>query len=246
MAFAAKADKAHEAKFRWVTGEPVNYKNWSDGEPDNGNRWQDCAIINKFGQWDDINGEHDESTNKSKRKIRGVYERKTVPPKDSTIEWLRSERNLGGTGHWYGINTNGMSWMNHKEAAEKLGGYLATISSVEENSFVFSITEKYGAAWIGLALPSASAGAGGGGGGGGGGGSSGGGSSGGGSSGGGSSGGGSSGGGSSGGGSSGGGRLNLTGRGAGYQQMPATSPTRSAPQQVQGTPTRKSLRLPSL
>ncbi len=206
MAFAQ--DKAHEAKFQWVTGEPVKYKNWSYGEPNNyGNTKEFYAVIKSDGSWNDFCDDEND-------KQPGVYERKTAPPKDSTIEWLRWEKNLGGTDNWYGVNNDKMFWKEHKEAAEKLGAHLATISSVEENSFVFSITSKKWAVWIGLAHPTGPP--------------------------------------------TGpptgrphielpppGGywKTNLIGRGPGFEQIPATSPTNSAPQQNNGTYNRISLRM---
>ena len=140
----AEVDKAHEAKFQWVTGEAVNYKHWYSGEPNNSGNVEYFALIYPNGYWYDMNFDVARV---------GVYERKTAPPRDSTIEWLRWEKNLGGTGNWYGVNTDEMYWTNHKKAAEKLGAHLATISSVEENTLVLSITKKHGNVWIGLAHP---------------------------------------------------------------------------------------------
>ncbi len=56
----------------------------------------------------------------------------------------------GGNGHYYETVAANLSWTDAKAAAEARGGYLATITSEEENNFVFSLTtpEPYGP-WLG-------------------------------------------------------------------------------------------------
>ena len=53
-------------------------------------------------------------------------------------EWKISD---GGNGHWYEVVLvpERISWTDAKTEAELKGGYLATITSAEENSFVFSL-----------------------------------------------------------------------------------------------------------
>lgn len=53
-------------------------------------------------------------------------------------------------GHYYAYAPYSVSWSNANEIAQNLGGYLATITSAEENQFVADLIESDGSAWIGL------------------------------------------------------------------------------------------------
>ena len=58
------------------------------------------------------------------------------------IQWAVSD---GGNGHWYEAvyAQNGIDWYNAKSATEIHGGYLATVSSATENSFLFGLVTDY-------------------------------------------------------------------------------------------------------
>ena len=54
----------------------------------------------------------------------------------------------GGDGHYYeAIATGGINWFQANAAAVKRGGYLATITSAEENAFVFALIRDNPALW---------------------------------------------------------------------------------------------------
>jgi hypothetical protein len=56
-------------------------------------------------------------------------------------------------GHAYLAVANPMRWVQAKEYAEKLGGYLAVVTTDKENKFVADLMDSqsiYGAFWIGL------------------------------------------------------------------------------------------------
>lgn len=59
-------------------------------------------------------------------------------------QWVRWEPAAGGNGHWYKAvpNTNGFTPRLATELAKHDGGYLATISSAQENAFVFSLVNS--------------------------------------------------------------------------------------------------------
>jgi hypothetical protein len=59
---------------------------------------------------------------------------------EKPVKWLISE---GGNGHIYQVvaTPEGISWSDAKEVAEAAGGYLATITSEEENEFVFELID---------------------------------------------------------------------------------------------------------
>ncbi len=55
-----------------------------------------------------------------------------------------------GNGHWYGLESvgpSGISYTDAQAAALRCGGYLATITSAEENAFVYSLTRYSPDAW---------------------------------------------------------------------------------------------------
>ncbi len=55
------------------------------------------------------------------------------------------------TGHYYKLTDNSLSWHEAKQQAEDLGGYLATVNDVRENSWLFWVfSYGYGPLWIGL------------------------------------------------------------------------------------------------
>ena len=47
----------------------------------------------------------------------------------SNAQWVQWE----GNEHWYRVIDGGISWLDAKDAAEEAGGYLATITSQEED-----------------------------------------------------------------------------------------------------------------
>ncbi len=61
-------------------------------------------------------------------------------PNRQPVQWRVSE---GGNGHFYMAVTApaGLSWDRAEVLAEMAGGYLATITSAQENAFVFSLIQ---------------------------------------------------------------------------------------------------------
>jgi hypothetical protein len=58
-------------------------------------------------------------------------------------QWIRWDLSAGGNGHWYKAvpGTSGLTWSIASQSAHDEGGYLATITSAEENNFVFSLVD---------------------------------------------------------------------------------------------------------
>jgi hypothetical protein len=58
----------------------------------------------------------------------------------ASVQWPVS---AGGNGHYYEAVCvpDGINWTNANAAATAMGGYLATITSAEENAFVFSLVD---------------------------------------------------------------------------------------------------------
>ena len=63
------------------------------------------------------------------------------------IEWSTA---VGGNGHFYDLVLvpDGLSWTSARDAADAAGGYLATVTSATENTFVFTLANSNSAAWV--------------------------------------------------------------------------------------------------
>ena len=59
-------------------------------------------------------------------------------------KWVRWEKSAGGNGHYYKAVavTNGIAWPQAEKLARAEGGYLACITSKEENGFVFKLVNS--------------------------------------------------------------------------------------------------------
>jgi hypothetical protein len=68
------------------------------------------------------------------------------PTWSQLVEWPVAE---GGNGHFYEVVSApaGISWSNASLAATNRGGYLATITSAEENAFVFNLAAQDATVW---------------------------------------------------------------------------------------------------
>ena len=64
-----------------------------------------------------------------------------VPVADARVEWKVAD---GGNGHWYQVvpAEDGITWHDANARANSLGGYLATITSREENEFIFQLADN--------------------------------------------------------------------------------------------------------
>ncbi|MDP6636481.1 MAG: hypothetical protein QGG42_16405 [Phycisphaerae bacterium] len=59
-------------------------------------------------------------------------------------DWVQWDETKNGNGHWYRVlraPDPGIAWEDAKRQAEQMGGYLATITSANENAFVFSLVD---------------------------------------------------------------------------------------------------------
>lgn len=121
----------------WITEEPFEYSYWGSGEPNNDNggkeyygeffngAWNDCLLgaTNQYiCEWDSEDAEKQDS---------------------EYIEF---------NGHAYRVYTNADDWKDARERAEKKSGYLACITSAEENAALLKLIRRTGipAAYFGL------------------------------------------------------------------------------------------------
>jgi uncharacterized membrane protein len=71
-------------------------------------------------------------------------------PSVATAAWIEWPVSAGGNGHSYGavlVGSPGISWADANSAAIASGGYLATITSAEENAFVYSLFADNSSYW---------------------------------------------------------------------------------------------------
>lgn len=121
-------------KWAWLQDGSFFYTNWNTGEPNNWEGSEDCLALPWLGCWNDIN------CNKTlgayvieydcQWKMRGCEER--------PFQWTEEQ---GGNGHWYQAIRHFSTWEEAKQQAASqtlygLSGYLATITSKEEDEFV--------------------------------------------------------------------------------------------------------------
>jgi beta-lactamase regulating signal transducer with metallopeptidase domain len=118
----------------WVTGEPFTYTRWDAGQPNNFNGSPENRIHfgnqrSRIPTWNDVREDFEEV-------VSFVVEWDNAPA--GTTTWSVS---ADGNGHWYRVVhvPGGLTWDQANKAAQAQGGYLATITSAEENAFVFSL-----------------------------------------------------------------------------------------------------------
>ena len=140
--------------FAWITGEQMSYTNWDSRQPDNEDNREDKLMLynysgDRLGKWNDLSSE-------------GVSDVIVAHGDLGFIcEWDLDEAASGAgagqqqtswQGHRYQVFNNVSAWLDAEAFCEQLGGHLATISSQEENDFIyqFIIDAGYTSAYFGL------------------------------------------------------------------------------------------------
>lgn len=90
--------------------------------------------------------EENENSMKTTVVVLAVFVCSAVIVSASPIQWQIS---AGGNGHWYEVIvvTNGIMWTQARDAAVASNGYLATITSFEENQFVYDLASQNDSCW---------------------------------------------------------------------------------------------------
>jgi len=133
--FQPAASTEPDGGWQWVTGEPFTYTNWTAGQPDEFDPNESClhfgaTPLGKVATWNDLQDRYTYAP------IKGYvveYEEATYP-----VRWFSAD---GGNGHSYKAVAvaGGITWDAARQAAEMAGGYLATVTSEQENGFVFGL-----------------------------------------------------------------------------------------------------------
>ena len=137
-------DEYSEGQWKWITGEPINYKNWADGEPNDTDDEDFMMIYKSSGKWNDVYDstrsalysysficEYDNQVNTSNFTIA------------KTFEYDRKK---------YEVYSNIVDWQTAKNLCAQKGGHLVTIESADENNAIFEnikdlTNNRY---WIGI------------------------------------------------------------------------------------------------
>ena len=131
-AWIGGTDEVQEGDWHWSNGDTWDYTNWGNGEPNNNDPTygEDYTYIVGYDHPNGTDFWYDGSVWTDD--IAFVIEWDHDP---SIKQWRIEE---GGNGHWYeGVSApDGISWLEANEAANASGGYLATLTSAEEDQFV--------------------------------------------------------------------------------------------------------------
>jgi hypothetical protein len=111
----------------WISGEPFGYSNWDTGQPNNANTNENRIhfgfATSRTSKWNDV-----AETFGSVKAYVIEYDTYYAKPR----RWWE------GNNHLYQVvaTSQPISWTQAQQAAEAAGGYLATITSAEENAAV--------------------------------------------------------------------------------------------------------------
>ncbi len=142
--------------WQWVTGQAWSYTNWApeqpnddSGTPGDQNRVQFLGYGQLMGPtWNDA---RDYSLIPGYVIEIGIDDRPGAiahPP----AQWKTVD---GGNGHWYQVVqvSAGINWSDADAVAKAEGGYLATITSAEENAFIYDLIDEDSSLWEQTASP---------------------------------------------------------------------------------------------
>jgi len=164
LCWIGATDEVNEGEWKWITNEEWSYTNWGSHEPNNGVGYGSEGMehyIHLFwiyqpnGKWNDIPS------------VATIGHQGVTYQHVPICEWEASEEPVYSqeTGHYYQAVRidEGINWNEAKEKASKMSfrnltGHLATITSQEENDFVFNSLGKESLAgyWLGGIQPDGS------------------------------------------------------------------------------------------
>ncbi len=130
LSWGGASDYKKEDKWEWVSGEEWNYTKWYPGEPDNSND-QDFMFFNSGNTWSD-----------------GGYGLLSF-----VCEWNKEADIKEPTEHIYKYFSEKMTWSEAKAYCEKIGGYLVSVTSQEEQNLIYTnvlVPNGSPECWIGL------------------------------------------------------------------------------------------------
>ena len=137
-------DELSEGTWKWVTGEDVKYNNFYENEPNNDGNEDYLTLYRDSGKWVDV------QDNYYQPQINYSFICEYDCDKD--VSSIKSQKHFSLNGHYYELYSNIVDWQTAKRICEQKGGHLVTISSAEENDYIYTNIAQYNTNrfWIGL------------------------------------------------------------------------------------------------
>ena len=137
-------DELSEGTWKWVTGEDVKYNNFYENEPNNDGNEDYLTLYRNSGKWLDV------QDNYYQPQINYSFICEYDCDKD--VSSIKSQKHFSLNGHYYELYSNIVDWQTAKRICEQKGGHLVTISSAEENDYIYTNIAQYNTNrfWIGL------------------------------------------------------------------------------------------------
>ena len=138
-------DLASEGSWEWSGIEPSGFENWRPGEP-NGSGIENCAEMYHDGaEWPDHAGMWNDAPCEASGHTGGYACQINLD--SGLFQWASED---GGNDHWYAVRSSSelLTWSDARTAAEAEGGHLVTLTSEEENSWVYHTLLTDSAVWI--------------------------------------------------------------------------------------------------
>lgn len=126
------------SNWTWVTGEAFAYTNWKSGQPSSPKKEKFLHFWNGKGEWDDTADKEQ------------AYVMEWESQTDFTAKAQKFLNVYTYNGHSYKYFPGSVTWEEADKICKSLGGYLVTITSEEENNFVYKLLDHNRDTWIGL------------------------------------------------------------------------------------------------
>jgi len=140
IVFIGGTDEGSEGTWRWITGESFNFSNWYPGEPNDENNED---YLNMYGAYagPELTGQWNDGHNSSVDAHHYVIEWGDYETQPFTLDRSYNPAN----GHWYMVISKPVSWeyarLASQIAYENMTGYLATVTSEQENNFIMNLLD---------------------------------------------------------------------------------------------------------
>ena len=129
-----------EGAWAWEAGESVSFERWrtGGGEPPepNGGTVENCVeMYHADAEWSDYVSYWNDAPCDSSGHNGGYACQIDASSSSGLVQWRTDE---GGNGHWYAIrSSSSITWSEAQSSAEEEGGHLVTLTSAEENTWVY-------------------------------------------------------------------------------------------------------------
>lgn len=137
-------DEYSEGKWKWITGESIDYQNWSANEPNDTDDEDFMMLYINSGTWNDVY----DSTKGNNYDYSFICEYDNLSDASS----YKSVKQFEYNDNRYEVYSNVVDWQTAKRICELKGGHLLVVNSKAENDAVFNEIQglQNDHYWIGL------------------------------------------------------------------------------------------------